>query len=97
MNGYATLNSYTAQVTYGETFTLNTPEYSGSAEFYGWYLADKDGKATDEKVEDGKYLWAEDINLDEEGRATFTLFAVGNYHKEEMNDEERKHKCSLRG
>ena len=63
MNGYATLNSYTAQVTYGETFTLNTPEYSGSAEFYGWYLADKDGKATDEKVEDGKYLWAEDITL----------------------------------
>lgn len=63
VNGYATLNSYTAQVTYGETFTLNTPEYSGSAEFYGWYLADKDGKATDEKVEDGKYLWAEDITL----------------------------------
>ena len=63
VNGYATLNSYTAQVTYGETFTLNTPEYSGSAEFYGWYFADKDGKATDEKVEDGKYLWAEDITL----------------------------------
>lgn len=63
VNTYATLDSYTAQVTYNEEFTLKTPQYSGSAPFLGWYLANADGKATDEKVENGKYLWAEDIKL----------------------------------
>ena len=63
VNNYATLDSFTEQVTYHEEFILKTPQYSGSAPFLGWYLADADGKATDEKVEDGKYLWAEDITL----------------------------------
>lgn len=63
VNKYATLETYTAQVTYNEEFTLKTPSYSGSSEFYGWYLAGADGKATDEKAEDGKYLWAKDITL----------------------------------
>lgn len=63
VNNYATFDSFTEQVTYNEEFTLKTPQYSGSAPFLGWYLANADGKATDEKVENGKYLWAEDITL----------------------------------
>ena len=63
VNTYAALDSYAAQATYGETFTLKTPEYSGSAPFLGWYLADADGKATDEKAENGKCLWTEDVTL----------------------------------
>ena len=63
VNNYATLDSFTEQVTYNEEFTLKTPQYSGSAPFLGWYLANADGKATDEKVENGNYLWAEDITL----------------------------------
>lgn len=58
VNNYATLDSYKVQVTYNEDFTLKTPQYSGSAEFYGWYLA-----GSDEKVENGKYIWTKDITL----------------------------------
>lgn len=60
-NTYATLPVETQEVRYGENFTLQTPEYKGSAAFYGWYLADEDGKATDEKAESGTYIWAHDI------------------------------------
>lgn len=64
VNRYATLDSYTAQVTYNEQFVLKTPQYTGSAAtFLGWYLADSSGKATGEKAEDGIYIWTEDITL----------------------------------
>lgn len=60
-NNYAKVESETQEVRYGESFTLQLPSYQGSAAFYGWYLADEEGRATDEKVEDGKYIWAHDI------------------------------------
>ena len=63
VNSYATLDEYTAQVTYDEEFTLKTPSYSGSAPFLGWYLADEQGKVTDEQVMEGKYLYAKDVTL----------------------------------
>ena len=63
VNTYATLDSYTAQVTYNEAFELKTPQYSGSSAFLGWYLADASGKATAEKVQNGRYLWPRDIKL----------------------------------
>ena len=60
-NTYATLPVETQEVQYEQSFTLQTPEYQGSAAFYGWYLADEDGKVTDEKAENGTYNWARDI------------------------------------
>lgn len=60
-NNYATIEFEKHEVKYKQSFTLQMPEYQGSAAFYGWYLAGEDGKATDEKVEDGKYIWASDI------------------------------------
>lgn len=60
-NNYATVESETQEVRYGESFTLQTPQYQGSATFYGWYLADDNGKVTDEKAEHGTYIWARDI------------------------------------
>lgn len=63
VNSYATLDEYTVQVTYNEEFTLKTPQYSGSAPFLGWYLADENGKATGEQVSDGKYLYAQDVTV----------------------------------
>lgn len=60
-NNYATVESETQEVQYEHSFTLQTPSYQGSAAFYGWYLADENGKVTDEKVENGTYIWAHDI------------------------------------
>lgn len=63
VNRYATISSETQRVTYGQTYELKTPEYSGKAKFLGWYVADESGKATDEKVENGTYLRTENITL----------------------------------
>ena len=60
-NNYATVASETQEVRYGESFTLQTPSYQGSAAFYGWYFADEKGNPTDEKAENGKYVWAKDV------------------------------------
>lgn len=62
-NTYATLPVETQEVQYDQNFTLQTPDYQGSAAFYGWYLVDEDGKATDVKAENGKYIWAHDIRV----------------------------------
>ena len=61
VNNYATLENYTTDVIYGEPFKLEVPYYPGSAEFYGWYLADENGDATDEKITDGIYLYHRNI------------------------------------
>lgn len=63
VNTYATLDSYTAQVTYNEEYVYKTPQYPGSQPFLGWYLADENGKATGEQVKDGKYLYAQDVTV----------------------------------
>lgn len=63
VNIYATIGEKTQSVTYGLEYTLKTPEYDGSAKFFGWYVADENGKATDEKAENGTYQWAQDITL----------------------------------
>lgn len=63
VNNYATLSEKTQSATYGQAYTLLTPQYNGAAKFLGWYVAGENGKATDEKAQDGKYLWAEDIIL----------------------------------
>lgn len=60
-NNYAKVESETQEVRYGESFTLQTPSYQGSAAFYGWYFADEKGNPTDEKAENGKYVWAKDV------------------------------------
>lgn len=60
-NNYATVAFETQEVRYGESFTLQTPSYQGSAAFYGWYFADEKGNPTDEKAENGTYIWARDI------------------------------------
>lgn len=61
VNRYATLKSESTRAVFGESFTLEIPEYEGSAAFYGWYLADETGDATDERVEDGVYTYTRDI------------------------------------
>ena len=43
VNRYATLKSESTRAVFGESFTLEIPEYEGSAAFYGWYLADENG------------------------------------------------------
>lgn len=63
VNNYATLGEKTQSVTYGQPFMLPTPEYDGSAKFFGWYIADENGKATDEKAENGDYLRTQDMTL----------------------------------
>lgn len=63
VNIYATLGNESTEVTFGQSFVLETPEYEGSAEFYGWYLADENGEATDVKVEGGTYAYAEDVTV----------------------------------
>ena len=61
VNHYATLKSESTKAVFGESFTLEIPEYEGSAAFYGWYLADENGDATDVRVEDGVYTYTRDI------------------------------------
>lgn len=61
VNRYATLKSESTRAVFGESFTLEIPEYEGSAAFYGWYLADENGDATNERVEDGVYTYTRDI------------------------------------
>lgn len=61
VNRYATLKSESTRAVFGESFTLEIPEYEGSAAFYGWYLADENGDATDVRVEDGVYTYTRDI------------------------------------
>ena len=61
VNHYATLKSESIKAVFGESFTLEIPEYEGSAAFYGWYLADENGDATDVRVEDGVYTYTRDI------------------------------------
>ena len=61
VNHYATLKSESTRAVFGESFTLEIPEYEGSAAFYGWYLADENGDATDVRVEDGVYTYTRDI------------------------------------
>ena len=63
VNIYATLGNESTEVTFGQSFVLETPEYEGSAEFYGWYLADEYGEATVVKVEGGTYAYAEDVTV----------------------------------
>ena len=63
INKNASLSEKTQSVTYGQPFTLPTPEYNGSAKFLGWYEAGDNGKATDEKVENGTYQWAQDVTI----------------------------------
>lgn len=63
VNGYAVLKNRSTEVTFGESFVLEIPEYAGSAKFYGWYLADKNGEPTDRKVENGVYTYPEDITV----------------------------------
>lgn len=61
VNHYATLKSESTRAVFGESFTLEIPEYEGSAAFYGWYLADENGDVTDVRVEDGVYTYTRDI------------------------------------
>lgn len=61
VNRYATLKSESTKAVFGGSFTLEIPEYEGSAAFYGWYLADENGDATDVRVEDGVYTYTRDI------------------------------------
>lgn len=61
VNIYARLKSDSTKVVFGQKFTLEIPEYEGSAAFYGWYLADENGDATNERVEDGVYTYTRDI------------------------------------
>lgn len=63
VNRYATLKSESTRAVFGESFTLEIPEYEGSAAFYGWYLADENGDATDVRVEDGVYTYTRDITV----------------------------------
>ena len=64
INKYATISSTTQTVAYGETLNLAMPQYSGSAQFLGWYIADENGNATTQKVESGnEYLWEKDVTL----------------------------------
>lgn len=61
VNRYATLKSESTKAVFGGSFTLEIPEYEGSAAFYGWYLADENGDVTDVRVEDGVYTYTRDI------------------------------------
>ena len=61
VNIYATLKNDSTKVVFGQKFTLEIPEYEGGAAFYGWYLANENGDATDVRVEDGIYTYTEDI------------------------------------
>ena len=61
VNIYARLKSDSTKVVFGQKFTLEIPEYEGSAAFYGWYLADENGDVTDVRVEDGVYTYTRDI------------------------------------
>lgn len=63
INKYATLGSAAQTVVYGKAFVLQTPVYSGSATFYGWYIADENGKATNQKFESGIYNLAKSVTL----------------------------------
>lgn len=62
-NAEATLTVYKAQARYNETFPLPTPQYSGLLQFSGWFVADKYGKATNEKVTVNIYRWEKDVTL----------------------------------
>lgn len=62
-NTYATIDGTTQSVTYDAVFVLKSPSYNGAAAFYGWYVADNGGKATNEKLENGTYLYAENITV----------------------------------
>lgn len=62
-NAEATLTVYKAQARYKETFPLPTPQYSGLLRFSGWFVADKYGKATNDKVTVNIYRWQKDVTL----------------------------------
>lgn len=62
-NTYATLDSKTQSIMYGSVFVLQSPSYNGAATFYGWYVVDNDGNATSEKLENGTYLYDENITV----------------------------------